>query len=196
MKKINISLLLLFAIVFAASAQTTWKADVAHSNVQFTVSHMVISEVSGRFQNFDATLVQSKDDFSESKLNATIKASSINTDNEKRDGHLKSPDFFDAEKYPEITFVSKSFKAAGKNNYKISGDLTMRGVTKPIVLDTKFNGEMDGPMGNTIAGFKATATVNRKDFGIVWNKTLEAGGLLVGEDVDVVINVEMTKEKK
>lgn len=196
MKKINISLLILFANVFAASAQITWKADVAHSNVQFTVSHMVISEVSGRFQDFDATLVQTKDGFSESQLNTTIKVNSINTDNEKRDGHLKSTDFFDAEKYPEIIFVSKSFKSMGKNNYKITGDLTMRGVTKPVVLDTKFNGQMDGPMGNTIAGFKATATVNRKDFGIVWNKTLEAGGLLVGEDVDVVINVEMIKEKK
>jgi polyisoprenoid-binding protein YceI len=196
MNKIYILFLLFVAGIFTATGQTTWKADVAHSNVQFTVSHMVISEVSGRFQDFDAMLTHTKDDFSEGKLNATIKVSSISTDNEKRDGHLKSSDFFNAEKYPEIIFVSKSFKATGKNIYKIAGDLTMHGVTKPVVLDTKFNGQVDGPGGNTVAGFKATTTVNRKDFGIVWNKTLEAGGLLVGEDVEVVIKIEMIKEKK
>jgi polyisoprenoid-binding protein YceI len=196
MNKIYILFLLFVAGMFTTAAQTTWRADVAHSKVQFTISHMVISEVSGRFQDFDATLIQTKDDFSEGKLNATIKVTSINTDNEKRDGHLKSPDFFDAEKYAEITFVSKSIKATGKDTYKIAGDLTMHGITKPVVLDTKFNGQIVGPMGNTISGFKATTTVNRKDFGIIWNKTLEAGGLLVGEDVDVVIIIEMTKEKK
>jgi polyisoprenoid-binding protein YceI len=196
MKKIYLSLFILLATVFMATAQTTWKADVAHSKVQFSISHMVISEVTGRFKDFDATLVQTNDDLSDSKLNATIKVNSINTDNEKRDGHLKSADFFDAEKYPEITFVSKSFTKSGKATYNISGDLTMHGITKPVVLDTKFNGQVKDPWGNMIAGFKATTIVNRKDFGIVWNKALETGGVLVGEDVSVTIIVEMQKEKK
>jgi polyisoprenoid-binding protein YceI len=171
MKKIYLSLVILFATVFVATAQTTWKADVAHSKVQFSISHMVISEVTGRFKDFEATLIQTNDDLSDSKLNATIKVNSINTDNEKRDGHLKSADFFDAEKYPEITFVSKSFTKSG-------------------------NGQVKDPWGNLIVGFKATTTVNRKDFGIVWNKALETGGVLVGEDVSVTIVVEMQKEKK
>jgi polyisoprenoid-binding protein YceI len=196
MKKIYLSLFILLATVFMATAQTTWKADVAHSKVQFSISHMVISEVTGRFKDFDATLVQTNDDLSDSKLSATIKVNSINTDNEKRDGHLKSADFFDAEKYPEMTFVSKSFTKSGKDTYKISGDLTMHGITKPVVLDTKFNGQVKDPWGNMIAGFKATTIVNRIDFGIVWNKALETGGVLVGEDVSVTIIVEMQKEKK
>jgi polyisoprenoid-binding protein YceI len=196
MKKIYLSLFILFATVFMAMAQTTWKADVAHSKVQFSISHMVISEVTGRFKDFDATLVQKNDDLSDSKLSATLKVNSISTDNEKRDGHLKSADFFDAEKFPEITFVSKSFKKSGKDTYKISGDLTMHDSTKPVVLDTKFNGEVKDLWGNMMAGFKATTIVNRKDFGIVYNKALETGGLLIGEDVEVAIIVEMQKEKK
>jgi polyisoprenoid-binding protein YceI len=155
---------------------------------------MVISEVSGRFNDFDASLVQTSDDLSGSKLNASIKVNSINTDNEGRDKHLKSPDFFDAEKNPEITFVSKSFEKTGKNTYKVTGDLTMKGVTKPVVLDTKFNGQLKDPMGNVRAGFKATTTVNRTDFGVKWNKTLETGGLLIGEKVEVTINIEMLKQ--
>jgi polyisoprenoid-binding protein YceI len=196
MKKIYLSLFILFATVFVTTAQTTWKADVAHSKVEFSISHMVISEVTGRFKDFEATLIQTNDDLWDGKLAATIKVNSINTDNEKRDGHLKSADFFDAEKFHEITFVSKSFKKSGKDTYKIAGDLTMHGITKPVVLDTKFNGQVKDPWGNTIAGFKAVTTVNRKDFGIVYNKALETGGLLIGEDVSVTIVVEMHKEKK
>ena len=186
---------MLFSIV-TMNAQSSWKVDPAHSKVSFSVSHMVISDVTGRFNDFDATLVQMKDDLSDSKLTATIKTKSIDTDNEGRDKHLKSADFFDAEKFPEITFLGKSFEKTGKDTYKISGDLTMHGATKQVVLDTKFNGQMTDPWGNVRAGFKATGIVNRKDFGIIYNKTLEAGGLLIGEDVGIVINVEMVKEKK
>jgi len=196
MKNIYPSLLLLFATVLAATAQTTWKPDIAHSKVQFSISHMVISEVTGRFKDFDATLIQTSDDFSDSKLSATIKVNSINTDNEKRDRHLKSIDFFDADTCPEITFVSKSFIKSGKDTYKITGDLTMRCLTKSVVLDTKFNGQVKDPWGNMIVGFRATTTVNRMDFGIAWNKSLETGGVLVGKDVTVAIIVEMQKEKK
>jgi polyisoprenoid-binding protein YceI len=196
MKKNILFIFLLAVSALSAKAQTTWKLDPAHSKVSFNISHMVISDVTGRFTDFDVKLVHTKDDLTDGMLNATIKVKSINTDNEDRDKHLRSADFFDAEKYPEITFVSKSFEKTGKNTYKIAGDLTMHGTTKPVVLETKFNGTVNDPWGNTKAGFKATTTVNRKEFGIVYNKTLEAGGLLIGEDVEVTINVELAKEKK
>jgi polyisoprenoid-binding protein YceI len=196
MKRLFVVFFALLIIAIGVKAQSTWKLDLAHSKVSFSVSHMVISDVTGRFTDFDVTLVHTKDDLTDGKLTATIKVKSINTDNEGRDKHLRSADFFDAEKYPEITFVSKSFEKTGKNTYKIMGDLTMHGATKPVVLETKFNGTVNDPWGNTKAGFKATTTVNRKDFGIVYNKTLEAGGLLIGENVEVTINVELGKEKK
>lgn len=196
MKNLFVVLIAIVLTVFTVNAQTTWKLDIAHSKVQFAISHMVISEVTGRFKDFDATLTQTKDDFTNAKLEATIKVNSIDTDNESRDKHLKSPDFFDVEKYQEIKFVSKPFEKSGKDKYKITGALTMHGITKMIVLDTKFNGQANDPWGNTKAGFKATAVVNRKDFGIVYNTTLETGGLLIGEDVEITISVEMAKEKR
>jgi len=154
---------------------------------------MVISEVTGHFGEFDAVLIQKGKDFENSELSATINTKSINTDNEKRDDHLRSPDFFDIEKHPEITFVSKTFVKTGKDKYKITGNLTIRGVSKTVVLDTKFNGQITDPWGNTVSGFKAKTKINRKDFGVVWNKTLETGGLLVGNEVEVTITVEMKK---
>ena len=196
MKKMFLFTFAVFFITITATSQTIWKVDPVHSKVIFSVSHMVISEVSGRFNDFEATIVQTKDDLSDSKLIATIKTKSIDTDNEGRDKHLRSADFFDVEKYPEMTFTSKSFEKTGKDTYKITGDLTMHGATKPVVLETKFNGTMNDPWGNTKAGFKAETKVNRKDFNIVWNKTLEVGGLLVGDEVEITINIEMAKEKK
>jgi polyisoprenoid-binding protein YceI len=189
---------LLFAIVLLVlplKADTiTWKIDPVHSRVQFSVQHLVISEVTGRFKEFDASLVQTKDDLSDSKLTATVMTKSIDTDNDRRDGHLKSADFFDAEKYPEISFVSKSFVKTGKDTYKITGDLTMRGVTKEVVLDAKFNGQIKDPAGNIKSGFSAKTTINRIDYGVKWNKTLEAGGLLVGENVDITLYAELVKQ--
>lgn len=196
MKK-HILLSVLFAIgVMGASAQTVWKSDLSHSKVSFNVSHMVVAEVTGRFTEFEATLTQGKDDFSDAKISAAIKTKSINTDSEGRDKHLRSADFFDAEKYPEITFVSKSFEKSGNDRFKVTGDLTMHGTTKTIVLDTKFNGTINDPWGNTKAGFKAEGKLSRKEFGIVWNKAIETGGFVVGDEVEIVINVEMAKEKK
>jgi polyisoprenoid-binding protein YceI len=185
---------LLLSAASLVSQPTTWKIDPVHSKVLFSVSHMVISEVSGRFNDFDATLVQTKEDFTDSKLSATIKTKSIDTDNDRRDNHLRSADFFDAEKNPEITFVSRKFEKTGKDIYKITGDLTIRGVTKSVVLDMKFNGQVKSPMGNFVAGFKATTTINRMDYGVKWNKTMELGGLIVGENVDITLNVELTKQ--
>jgi len=195
MKKIIALLFMLVLTSISITAQPNWKADVAHSKVAFTISHMVISEVTGRFTDFDVRMTQTKDDFSGSALTATIKTTSINTDNDGRDKHLRSADFFEAEKYPEIKFMSTSFEKMEKNTYKVTGNLTMHGATKTVILDTKFNGQMNDPWGNTRAGFKATGSVSRKDFGIQWNKTLEAGGMLIGDNVDIAINVEMVKEK-
>jgi polyisoprenoid-binding protein YceI len=196
MKKLLSLLIVLLIAALPVVAQTTWKIDPVHSKVLFTVSHMVVSEVTGRFNEFDATLVQTNDDFSESKLSATIKTNSIDTDNEKRDEHLKSADFFDAEKYPEITFESKSFVKTGENKYTITGNLTMHGITKEVVLHTTMNGIVKSPWGNEVAGFKAETTVNRYDFGLKWNKALEAGGVIVGENVKVTLQVELVKQGK
>lgn len=192
-----VALFFLLAVSSAAPAapSATWKQDRAHSQVQFSVTHLVISEVTGAFKDFDVTLTQDKDDFSGSTLEATIKAASIFTDNDVRDKHLRSEDFFNAEKFPAISFKSTSFEKTGENSYKISGNLTIRDVTKPIVLDAKYQGQITDPWGNQKAGFKATGSINRLDFGVKWNKALEAGGLVVSDKVDLTFLMELEKQK-
>lgn len=188
--------LLFFVLILslgALQAQTKWTFDKAHSKVQFKVTHMVISEVTGQFKSYDGTVETSKDDFTDAKINFTIDVNSINTDNEQRDNHLKSDDFFNAEKYPKITFVSKSFKKVGDKKYKLVGDLTIRNITKQVELDVVYNGTVKDPWGNTRAGFKVTGQVNRFDFGLKWNALLEFGGAVVGEKVDIIIDVEIVK---
>ena len=188
--------LLLVVAVLGVHAQTTkWKADKAHSQVRFSVSHMVIAEVTGRFKDFDVSLEQTADDFTGSRLDAVIQSGSVNTDNEMRDKHLRSDDFLNAEKFPGITFKSTSFEKTGKDTYKIAGNLTIRDVTKPVVLDAIYNGSITDPMGNTRAGFKATTTINRFDYGVKWNKAIEAGGLIAGENVEITLLMELTKQK-
>jgi polyisoprenoid-binding protein YceI len=176
-----------------AFAQTTIALDKAHSQVKFTVSHLVISEVDGAFKDFDVTFVTGKPDFSDAKLEATIKVASISTDNDKRDAHLKSADFFDAEKYPAITFKSTSFQKTGENTYKINGDLTLRGVTKPVVLDAVYKGEAKA-WGKTIVAFSANTAINRFDFGAKWDAKLETGAFIVGEKVKINLNFEGYKQ--
>lgn len=176
------------------SAQpTTWTADKAHSQVKFSVSHLVVAEVEGRFKDFDATLKSSKEDFTDAQLEAKIKVGSIDTDNEKRDKHLRSGDFFDAEHFPEITFMSTAFEKAGKDTYKIKGDLTIRGTTKPVVLDAKYNGTITDPYGNTKVGFKAVTVINRFDFGVKWDAKLESGALVAGDMVTITLLFEGNK---
>lgn len=196
MKKIS---LLIFALITSGVifAQTTkWTFDPAHSNIQFSISHLVISEVIGNFTSYEGTVLSDKADFSDAKINFTIKVNSIDTDNKKRDQHLTGTDFFDAEKYPEITFKGKSLKKVSGNKYKLTGDFTMHGVTKTIELDVKYGGTIKDPWGNTKAGFKITGTINRYDFGLKYNSTLEAGGLMLGEEVELVCNIELAKQKK
>lgn len=180
-------------LVSTATAQSRWVPDPAHTQVKFVVTHMVITEVTGTFQEYDFAVTQPGDDFDSAQITATIKTASINTDNEQRDKHLRSDDFFNAEMYPEITFVSTNFEKTGEKSYKIAGDLTIRDVTKPVVLDAVYRGTINDPWGNTKAGFKATGTINRQEFGVKWNKSLDTGGLVVSDEVEIVLDVQMKK---
>lgn len=196
MKKLTYIFLAIVFIITSAASQTGWKIDPAHSNVEFTVTHLIISEVTGRFTEFEGVLTQTKEDFSGSSIDATINVKSINTDNEKRDKHLLTPDFFNYEKFPTITFKSASFKSNGKNKFKITGDLTINGITKPVTLETTFKGETKDSYGNTRVGFKALTSINRFDYDVKWNAPLETGGLVVGKTVDITLNIQLIKENK
>jgi polyisoprenoid-binding protein YceI len=177
-----------------AQTPTKWKVDKAHSTVRFSVSHMVVSEAEGTFKSFDGTIEHTKADLSDAKINFTADVNSINTDNENRDKHLKSDDFFNAEKFPTITFVGKSFTPKGGNKYELVGDLTIRDVTKEVKFDATFGGVLNGQRGKK-AGFKATATIDRFVFGLKWSRTVEAGGLAVGQNVDITVKLEMDEVK-
>jgi polyisoprenoid-binding protein YceI len=192
--KTVLAFLLAIGIQGAIAQPSTWKVDPAHSNVEFTVTHMMISEVTGRFKDFFVTLTQNNEDFSGSSLTATIKTASISTDNDRRDNHLRSADFFEVEKFPEMTFKSTSFDKLGGNQFRITGDLTMHGITKSVALETIYNGQEKDSRGTVYAGFKATGRVNRYDFGLKWNVGLEAGGILVSENVDITLNIKMMKQ--
>jgi len=180
----------------ASAAEPVWVSDPAHSQVMFSVSHLVIAEVTGKFKEFDVTLLQtSPTDFTGSTLSATIKTASVDTENEQRDNHLRSDDFFNAEKFPVITFKSRSVDKAGSDTYKISGDLTIRDITRPVVLEAKYAGQVKDPWGNLKLGFKATTSVNRFDFGLKWDKAIETGGLVAGDVVDITLNMELAQRK-
>lgn len=171
---------------------TTWSLDKAHTNVKFSVSHLVISDVEGNFKSVDGTMESSKADLSDAKITFTADVASINTDNEMRDNHLKSDDFFNAAKYPQIKFVSTSFVPLGNNKYTLVGNLTIRDVTKPVTFDVKYGGTVTA-MGGTHAGFKATGKIDRFDYNLKWNKTTEAGGLVAGKEVEITLNVDFKK---
>lgn len=191
MKKINTVLAVLLMAGGSAFAQTTWTADKPHSKVAFSVTHMAVSEVEGNFRDFDASLVSNAADFNGADVTFTAKTASIDTDNERRDNHLKSPDFFDAEKFPEVTFKGKLLKAGSK--YKLKGDLTMHGITKPIEFDVTFGGMINTGRGEK-AGFKITGQLNRHDFGLNWNNTVPSGELIVGDMIDITGKIELNKQ--
>ncbi len=196
MKKILSIFSILFVVALAANAQQTrWVIDKAHTKILFTISHMVISDVSGQFHDYEAEILADKPDFSDLKINISIDVKSIDTDNPKRDDHLRSADFFDVAKYPEMTFVSKTMKKTGDKTYQLSGDFTMHGITKKITLDVKYSGTITDPWGNTRAGFKLTGSLDRGDFGLKYNSVMDNGGLLIGEEVNIICNVEIVKAK-
>ncbi|WP_027127474.1 YceI family protein [Gelidibacter mesophilus] len=168
---------------------TKWKVDESHSEVGFKVKHMMISTVKGAFEEFDATAETENDDFKNAKFDFTAKVDSINTKNEDRDTHLKSEDFFNAEKYPELTFKSTSF-----DGNKLVGDLTIKDVTKEITLNTDFNGTAVDPYEQTKAGFEITGKINRKDFGLTWSAVTEAGSIVVSDTIQFVIDLQFIKQ--
>jgi len=193
MKMLKFIVLLVF-IAVSANAQTKWSFDKSHSNVGFSVIHLVISEVEGRFGSFDGTVITKSDAFEDSEIEFKVDVNSVNTDNAKRDEHLRSDDFFNSEKYPSMIFKSTSMKKVGDNRYKLKGNLTIRDITKPIELDVKLNGVIKDPRGNTKAGFKISGSLDRFDFGLKWNSLMEVGGAVVSKTVTLNLNVELKKE--
>jgi polyisoprenoid-binding protein YceI len=190
MKKTGLFILSLLLITVTANAQVEWKVDKAHTTVGFKVKHLVISTVTGKFNDFDIKFISNNvGDFSDSRIEAVLKTASINTNEEKRDNHLRSNDFLNAEEFPEITFKSTSFKKSGENTYKVTGDLTIRDVTKPVELKAELGG-MTNFMGNTIAAFQVTGEINRFDYNVSWSKKLDKGGLVVSDKIWFDFNVE------
>lgn len=172
-----------------------WNIDTTHSDVTFSVKHMLVSKVTGRFNLFKGTLNIDEEHPENSWVEADADASSIDTRDERRDGHLRSADFFDVEKYPTITFKSKKVEAKGDNEYKVLGDFTMHGVTREVTFNAEYSGQVakDG-YGLRRAGLTATATVNRKDFGLNWNQILETGGVAVSDNVKIEINLAVVQQ--
>jgi polyisoprenoid-binding protein YceI len=172
----------------------SWQLDKAHSSINFSVRHMMISTARGRFEEFDGTFEVNEADPSQSKIEVEIQTASINTKDAQRDGHLKSPDFFEVEKYPAITFKSKRVQKVNNQHVRLVGDLTIKDVTKEVALDVEYAGQAKSPWGTISAGFTAQTKINRKDWGLTWNVALETGGMLVGDEVTISIELELVKQ--
>jgi polyisoprenoid-binding protein YceI len=182
-------------VISAPATESNWKVDASHSNVKFTVTHLVVSEVDGVFKTFDGNIKSKTPDFSGAEIDFSVDIASINTDNEMRDKHLKSDDFFNAEQFPKMTFKSTSFTKKANGKYVLEGDLTIRDVTKRIKFDVIHGGVIKDPWGNTKAGFKATASIDRLGYNLKWNTITEAGGAVVGKDVKITLNLEFGMAK-
>jgi polyisoprenoid-binding protein YceI len=195
MHRFVVSVAIVGALAAPLRAETTWQIDPAHSSVQFSVRHMMITNVRGEFGKLSASVRADDQDLTRSKVEATIETASIDTREPKRDEHLRSADFLDVANHPTITFTSTRIERAGEGRWKLTGDLTLHGVTRPVVLDVESSGtQVKDLMGKTRAGAHATTTINRKDFGIVWNKTLDGGGIAVGNEVAITIDVEAIRQ--
>ncbi len=193
----TIGFIFLAVLLMSASGlyaqKTKWEADKAHSKIKFVAVHMGITEVDGQFNDYNVEVLSNKEDFSDAKINVMIEAKSIDTDNSKRDDHLRSDEFFGVESYPEIKFSGELQKKSGDDNYKLKGDLTIKDVTRPVELDVNYKGTVEA-MGATRAGFKITGNIDRFDYNIDWNKTFTKG-LVVGKNIDIVCDVELTKKE-
>ncbi|MCA9984207.1 MAG: YceI family protein [Anaerolineales bacterium] len=172
----------------------SWQIDLAHSHINFSVRHMMISTVRGTFDSFSGTVEFDPETPAATSVNVSIDAASINTREEKRDEHLRSGDFLDVANFPAITFVSKRVEPAGADSGKLIGDLTIHGVTREVVLDVDYHGQAKSPWGTTSAGFSASTKIKRDDFGLTWNVALETGGWLVGNDIKIEIEVEVVEQ--
>jgi polyisoprenoid-binding protein YceI len=182
------------APALALAAPTAWNVDPAHSQVGFSVKHLVISNVRGEFSRYEGKVTLDEDDVARSTVEATIDAGSVSTRVADRDAHLRSPDFFDVAAYPSITFKSTKVARAGKDQLKVTGDLTLHGVTRPVVLDVAVAPEVKGMFGETRRGFTATTRISRKDYGLTWNKLVEAGPA-VGDEVGISLELEVVKDQ-
>lgn len=193
MKKITFLLsVLVLGFITTHGQETKWVFDAPHTSIQFAATHMGISEVNGKFKDFSGTILSDKADFTDAEINIIIKANSIDTDNDKRDDHLKSEDFLYVENYPEIKFQSSSLEQTEGKAYKMKGELTIRGVTHKVSLDVEYYGTVEA-MGETRAGFKVTGTINRFDYDVDWNKTFTKG-MVVSKEIDIICNVELIKQ--
>tara|TARA_R110000868_G_scaffold259361_16_gene517551 strand:- start:20304 stop:20849 length:546 start_codon:yes stop_codon:yes gene_type:complete len=177
----------------ALDTKTIWNIDPTHSEIEFKVKHLVISTVTGKFNGFNASLESEGEGFEGATINFDADIDSISTGVADRDNHLKSEDFFNAEKFPKLTFESTSFKKAGDSNYKLTGNLTIRETTKEVTLDVEHGGTVVDPYGQTKAGFEIKGSINRKEFGLTWSAVTEAGSIVVGDDVKLIMNVQVVK---
>ena len=173
---------------------TKWALDPTHSELQFKVKHLMISTVTGQFNQFIATVDTEDNDFSKAKIDFTAEVNSISTNNTQRDAHLKNSDFFDAPNHPQIIFRSEKFEKVAGDDYRLHGDLTMRGITKPVTLDVEFGGVTVDPWGNTRAGFTVTGKINRQDFGVSFGAVTETGSILLGDEVKIMAGVQFVKQ--
>lgn len=183
------------ATTTATTTPVKWGTDATHSAVKFSVSHLTVSTVEGNFKKFEGTVVSNGNDFNNANVNFTVDVNSISTDNDMRDKHLKSDDFFNAEKYPSMTFTSTSFKRIKGNMYALEGNLTIRDVTKKVKFGVLYGGTVKDPYGNIKSGFRATSSISRKAYGLKWNALTEAGGTVVGDEVTINLNMEFAQQK-
>ena len=172
----------------------TWQIDSSHSHINFTARHMMISKVRGSFENFSGTVNFDEQNPANTTVNVEVDLTSIATRDEQRDGHLKSPDFFDVENHPTMKFVSSRVEQIDENNGRLYGQLTIKGISKEVVLDVEYAGIAKSPWGTESAGFSATGSLNRKDWGLNWNQALETGGVLVGDKINIEIELELVKQ--
>ncbi|MEX0609650.1 MAG: YceI family protein [Balneolaceae bacterium] len=175
------------------TTKTLWKIDPTHSEVQFKVKHLVISTVSGSFGSFDGQIESDDDNFENAQATFTADIDSISTNNEDRDQHLKSDDFFNAKEYPQLKFKSTNFEKIGDGEYKVTGEVTLRDVTKEVELNVVHGGTVGDPYGQTKAGFEVTGSINRKEFGLAWSAVTEAGNVVVGDEIKLQLNVQFVK---
>ena len=174
--------------------KTKWGIDPVHSEIGFKVKHLMITTVKGVFKEFDASIYTTGDDFMTAEVDFWLNPASVDTHDEKRDAHLRSPDFFDVENYKQITFIGNTYEKVDNDSYELYGDLTIKGITKRIKLDVEFGGVMKDPWGNEKAGFSVNGKINRKDWGLNWNAALEAGGLLVSDEIRISCEVQLVKQ--
>jgi polyisoprenoid-binding protein YceI len=195
MKRMVLPALAGVAVSASSPAQTSWMADNAHSNVKFAVTHLLISEVEGDFRVYRGSMQTGKDQLEDALIDFTVDVASVNTNNEQRDAHLRSDDFFNADMYPQMTFKSVSWKRVDNQRYELIGDLTIRDITKRVSFNVIYAGKTQDSYGNTIAAFRVSAKIDRFDFGLKWNALTEMGGAVVGKEVTITLNLQFTKQR-